>query len=76
MRADDAMTEDQERIRALGGPTKLARLLGYDRGGPQRVSNWIARGIPASVKVEHPELFMVPIERLPADLVVCAETQG
>jgi len=58
------MDSDETRIRALGGPTKLAQLLGYGPGGAQRVSNWIARGIPSKVKVERPDLFMRPIKRV------------
>lgn len=55
-----AMT-DAELIRRLGGPASVAKLLRYDKrpGGVQRVSNWLKRGIPAAVKVKHPELFLV-----------------
>lgn len=53
------MKTDCEIIKGLGGPTKVAELLGYEKhGGPQRVQNWMARGIPAKVKVERPDLFM------------------
>lgn len=53
------MKTDEEIISDLGGPAKVAELLGYDKqGGTQRVSNWITRGIPARVKVERPDLFM------------------
>jgi hypothetical protein len=53
--------DDKELIAQLGGPAKVAELLGYDKhGGVQRVHNWIARGIPASVKVEFPHIFMIP----------------
>lgn len=43
-----------------GGPSEVAKLLGYDPkdGGAQRVQNWIYRGVPAEVKLEHPELFL------------------
>ena len=47
---------DTEIIDALGGPAKVAALLGYEDGGIQRVHNWRLRGIPYRVKVEHPEL--------------------
>ena len=50
---------DADIIRDLGGPTKVAQLLGYEKYGPQRVQNWLVRGIPAHVKVERPDLFMV-----------------
>lgn len=44
---------------ALGGPVKVAALLGYAKeGGVQRVQNWKARGIPPAVKVAHPHLFL------------------
>jgi len=51
---------DAQIIIDLGGPSEVARLLGYDmkNGGPQRVQNWIYRGIPAKVKIEHPDLFL------------------
>lgn len=51
---------DKDRIKALGGPTKVAELLGYDKakGGVQRVQNWLERGIPPAVKVEFPHIFL------------------
>lgn len=54
--------EDAQLIKDLGGPTKLAELLGYDKasGGVQRVANWVTRGIPAKVKLDHPDLFLRP----------------
>jgi hypothetical protein len=56
-----AMHSDSQLIDALGGPAKVALMLGYDTdaGGVQRVSNWKKRGIPSKVKVERPDLFMV-----------------
>ena len=53
-------SDDAELIAALGGPVKLAERLGYSKqqGGVQRVGNWVRRGIPASVKLQHPELFL------------------
>lgn len=52
-------SKDAELIAALGGPVKLAERLGYSRsdGGAQRVGNWVRRGIPAAVKLDHPEIF-------------------
>lgn len=40
----------------MGGPAKLAALLGYDLkdGGVQRVQNWKGRGIPAGVERDNP----------------------
>jgi hypothetical protein len=58
---DDGMTHqktDQQLIKELGGPTKVARLLGFDKHGPQRVQNWLLRGIPSSMKLRHPNLFL------------------
>lgn len=54
------MDDDTHLIKRLGGPTRVAELLGYDKakGGVQRVQNWLTRGIPSSVKVERPDLFM------------------
>lgn len=52
------MNNDKEQIVELGGPTKLAELLGYAKqGGVQRVQNWMVRGIPSKVKLDHPEIF-------------------
>lgn len=61
------MSDDAKLIEALGGPAKLAGILGYDKGGVQRVHNWISRGIPPRVKLERPDLFLrrdrEPLER-------------
>ena len=60
---------DTERITQLGGPTKVAELLNYEKsGGVQRVQNWLTRGIPSKVKVDHPEIFLnvAPITTSPA----------
>lgn len=61
------MSDDAARIERLGGAAQVADLLGYDkRGGTQRVHNWIERGIPPKVKLERPDLFLVPLDDLPA----------
>lgn len=53
------MSEDKQLIESLGGPAKVAELLGYEKqGGVQRVHNWMTRGIPSKVKVEHPDIFL------------------
>lgn len=53
------MSNDKKLIESLGGATKVAQLLGYDKqGGIQRVHNWMTRGIPPRVKLEHPDLFL------------------
>lgn len=51
---------DRALIESLGGPAKVAERLNYNKraGGLQRVQNWKQRGIPAHVKVQHPELFL------------------
>lgn len=52
------MMNDRKVIESLGGPGKVAELLGYEKhGGVQRVHNWMSRGIPAKVKLDHPEIF-------------------
>jgi hypothetical protein len=52
---------DAKLIDDLGGPAKVAELLGYtERGRVQRVFNWLKRGIPAKVKLERPDLFQRP----------------
>jgi hypothetical protein len=51
---------DKELIQTLGGPIKVCELLGYETypRGYQRVRNWMDRGIPAKVKLEHPDVFL------------------
>lgn len=54
---------DRELIQALGGPTQLAKRLGYQKpGSVQRVQNWTVRGIPPAVKVAHPDIFLTSIK--------------
>jgi hypothetical protein len=55
----DKAHKDSEVIAALGGVTKLAKLLRLDKqkGGVQRVSNWRTRGIPPKVRLENPDVF-------------------
>ncbi|MES2346280.1 MAG: hypothetical protein V4641_01795 [Pseudomonadota bacterium] len=61
------MCDDKQRIEDLGGPAKVAELLGYTKhGGVQRVQNWTTRGIPPKVKLEHPDLFPVQQASRPA----------
>jgi hypothetical protein len=60
----DAPHPDRELILKLGGPSKVAELLKLPKeGGQQRVHNWMTRGIPAQVKVDHPDLFMPGLVR-------------
>ncbi|WP_227874080.1 hypothetical protein [Cupriavidus metallidurans] len=55
-----AVHADWQLIESLGGPAQVAKLLGYDlkKGGIQRVHNWRVRGVPPSVKLAHPSLFL------------------
>jgi hypothetical protein len=55
------MKPDREIIMDLGGAGKVAEMLGYTRFGHQRVQNWLVRGIPARVKLQHPEIFLSPL---------------
>lgn len=58
------MSEDRQLIESLGGPAKVADLLGYDKaGGVQRVYNWMVRGIPSRVKLDHPEIFLRTLQK-------------
>lgn len=54
---------DAALIDALGGASKLAEMLGYDKshGGVQRIQNWKKRGIPPGVKLAYPDLFLVDL---------------
>lgn len=60
---DPQIQADAERIRSLGGPTEVAEMLGFDKaqGGVQRVQNWLTRGIPSKVKLDHPHIFLGPV---------------
>ena len=52
------MTDDQL-IDFHGGPTKLAKKLGWKEGrAVQRIHNWRSRGIPAAVKLKYPAIFL------------------
>lgn len=48
--------DDKKKIAELGGVSALARRL---KVTPQRVQNWTKRGIPAKVKLENLDLFVV-----------------
>lgn len=52
-------TTDADLIKMLGGPSKVAKILSFEKaGGAQRVQNWIGRGIPSHIKVQYPNIFM------------------
>jgi len=62
--------KDNALITALGGAAKLSELLGYPtENGVQRVFNWTTRGIPASVKLERPELFLQDLAQLQREAI-------
>ena len=47
---------DKDLIAKYGGASALAKKLGFS--SKQRVHNWLTRGIPASIKLAHPKLFL------------------
>lgn len=52
------MKTDAQIIDELGGPAKVAELLGFKTDiGTQRVHNWKARGIPAAIRLKHFDIF-------------------
>jgi hypothetical protein len=58
-RPDSETTADAHLIKSLGGPTKVAEMLNFEKPmGVQRVSNWTRRGIPYHIKVKHKEIFL------------------
>jgi hypothetical protein len=59
---------DKAVIAALGGPSALAKRLGFPAvGGVQRVQNWLTRGIPAAVRLEHMALFTEGADKAAAE---------
>lgn len=70
------MSDDKKLIEDLGGPTKVCELLGYEKhGGVQRVQNWLTRGIPPRVKLDHPDLFLNRVQH-PVDSDTLASDPG
>lgn len=67
---DKQLHPDAPLIADLGGPTKVAERIGFS---PQRVQNWLKRGIPPAVKVTYPRLFLkkpkgvIPSSRAPEE---------
>ena len=51
------MLSDKDLIERLGGATAVAAKLGCS---VQRVQNWKERGIPAQVRLDHPDVFPLP----------------
>ncbi len=65
---------DTELITHLGGPTRVAELLGLKKEwGVQRVQNWLTRGIPPKVKLEWPHLFLPGMRQAAAPDTVSME---
>jgi hypothetical protein len=56
MKKQDQLQLDKELIVQLGGATILAKRLGFN--SKQRVHNWLTRGIPPSVKLAYPKIFL------------------
>jgi len=55
----DRIKADAELIDALGGPAALAKLLNMKQAGARQcVQWWKTRGVPDSVKLEHPSIFL------------------
>ena len=55
MTKQDEIQSDKELIVLLGGSTAVAKKLGLS---VQRVHNWTTRGIPASIKLKNPKIFL------------------
>jgi hypothetical protein len=52
---DPKALADWALVLELGGPSRVAEMLGYT---VQRIQNWKARGIPADEKLKRPDLFL------------------
>jgi hypothetical protein len=50
------LLSDKDLIAKFGGPSAIAKLLGFK--SKQRVHNWLTRGIPPSVKLAYPNIFL------------------
>jgi hypothetical protein len=55
MTKQDQIQSDQELILFLGGTSHVSKKLQISK---QRVHNWMTRGIPASIKLAYPKLFL------------------
>lgn len=51
-------SSDSDLIESLGGSAKVAARLGCS---VQRVQNWKVRGIPAQVRLDHQDVFPLPL---------------
>jgi hypothetical protein len=61
MNKNDQLQLDADLIAQLGGPSTLAKRLGFN--SKQRVHNWLTRGIPPAVKLAHPKIFLKKINK-------------
>jgi hypothetical protein len=59
MNKEHQLQSDRDLIALLGGPAALARRLGFS--SLQRVHNWLTRGIPPSIKLAYPKIFLKKI---------------
>ena len=55
MNKNDQTSLDKSLITQLGGTSVIAKKLGISK---QRVHNWLNRGIPASIKLAYPNMFL------------------
>jgi hypothetical protein len=56
MNKEIQLQSDRDLIAYLGGPTTLAKRLGFN--SKQRVHNWLTRGIPPAIKLTYPKIFL------------------
>ena len=61
MNKNDQLQLDADLIAQLGGPSTLAKRLGFN--SKQRVHNWLTRGIPPAVKLADPKIFLKKINK-------------
>jgi hypothetical protein len=56
MTTNQQLQSDKDLIAKHGGPSAFAKKLGF--ASKQRVHNWMTRGIPPSIKLAYPKLFL------------------
>ena len=56
MNKEHQIQSDKDLIAQLGGPAAVAKRLEFN--STQRVHNWLTRGIPPSVKLAYPKIFL------------------
>jgi len=55
------LQSDKDLIAKFGGPSVVAKLLGFK--SKQRVHNWLTRGIPPSIKLAYPKIFLKKVRK-------------